>query len=78
MPGGHRYNLTVIDVFYALPFHGQFGVMVERATCVQHDMDVEDIYKDAEGIEEVNNKGKGKWKEKKSGKGKGSLWTASY
>lgn len=29
---------AVIDVFYALPFHGQFGVMVERATCVQHDM----------------------------------------
>lgn len=60
LPGGHRYNQTVIDVFYALPFHGQFGVMVERATCVQHDMEVEDVHKDEKGLEEGIQEGKGK------------------
>lgn len=52
MPGEYRYNQTVIDVFYALPFHGQFGVMVERATCVQHDMEVEDVHRDEKRLEE--------------------------
>lgn len=52
LPGEYRYNQTVIDVFYALPFHGQFGVMVERATCVQHDMEVEDVHRDEKRLEE--------------------------